>query len=134
MAQLKLVEGIGEKDLAKLKEAGINSLEKLLDAAATKKDRKELAAKTGIGEDSVLEWANRADLNRIKGVGREYSDLLEASGVDTVPELAKRKPENLYKKICEVNGEKPMVKKLPTQKQVAEWVAQASKLPRKLQY
>ena len=81
-----------------------------------------------------MKWANRADLDRISGVGSEYADLLEAAGVDTVPELAQRKPENLHKKMVEVNEEKKLVRKMPTLKQVEGWVDQAGKLPRVLNY
>ena len=82
----------------------------------------------------ILEWVNHADLYRIKGVGSEYSDLLEEAGVDTVVELAQRKPENLHAKIVEINAEKKLVRKLPTLKQVQDWVAQAAKLERKVHY
>jgi len=77
---------------------------------------------------------NHADLFRIKGVGSEYSDLLEAAGVDTVPELANRKPENLYQKLVSVNQEKELVRKLPTEKQVEDWVLQAKQMARIITY
>lgn len=99
-----------------------------------KKGRDALAEKTGISDKLILKWANRADLDRISGVGSEYADLLEAAGVDTVPELAQRKPENLHKKMVEVNEEKNLVRKMPTLKQVEDWVDQAGKLPRVLNY
>lgn len=134
MAKLSLIEGIGEAYEVKLNEAGIKSIEALLDACATKKGRDALAEKTGISDKLILKWANRADLDRINGVGSEYADLLEASGVDTVPELAQRKPENLHKKMLEVNEEKKLVRKMPTLKQVEDWVEQAGKLPRILNY
>lgn len=134
MAKLSLIEGIGEAYELKLNEAGIKSIEALLDACATKKGRDALAEKTGISDKLILKWANRADLDRINGVGSEYADLLEASGVDTVPELAQRKPENLHKKMLEVNEEKKLVRKMPTLKQVEDWVEQAGKLPRILNY
>jgi predicted flap endonuclease-1-like 5' DNA nuclease len=88
----------------------------------------------GISEKLILEWVNHVDLFRIKGVASEYSDLLEEAGVDTVPELAQRKPENLYQKIVETNQAKKLVRKLPTAAQVADWVAQAKALPRKVNY
>ncbi len=134
MAKLSVVEGIGESYEGKLKEAGITSLEAFLEQCATKKNRAELAEKTGISEKLILKWVNHADLMRIKGIGGEYSELLEAAGVDTVPELANRKPENLFAKMVEVNTEKKLVRKLPVEKQVAGWVAQAKELPRKLTY
>lgn len=93
-----------------------------------------MAETTGISEKSILKWANHADLIRIKGIGGQYAELLEASGVDTVPELAKRKPENLFAKMVEVNEAKRLVRKLPTPKQVGDWVRKAAELPRALQY
>lgn len=77
---------------------------------------------------------NLVDLFRIKGIGEEYSDLFEFSGVDTVVELAKRIPENLYKKICEINEEKKLVRRLPSQNEVSDWIKQAKKLHRKVSY
>jgi predicted flap endonuclease-1-like 5' DNA nuclease len=134
MAKLNTIEGIGETHETTLEAAGIKSVEALLSACATKKGRVDLAEATGISEKLILKWANRADLMRIKGVGEEYSDLLEAAGVDTVPELAMRKPENLFKKMLEVNEEKSLVRKLPTHAQVESWVKQAADLPRVLTY
>ncbi len=134
MSKLGMIEGIGESYEVKLKEAGVTSVEGLLIACATKKNRVDLAAKTGITEKLILKWANHADLIRIKGVGGEYAELLEAAGVDTVPELSKRKPDNLLAKMTEVNEVKKLVRKLPVKKQVDSWVQQAAKLPRALQY
>lgn len=134
MSKLSIIEGIGESYETKLKEAGVTSIEAFLEQCATKKNRTELAEKTGISEKLILKWVNHADLIRIKGIGGEYAELLEAAGVDTVPELANRKPENLFAKIVEVNAEKKLVRKLPVEKQVAGWVAQAKDLPRKLTY
>jgi predicted flap endonuclease-1-like 5' DNA nuclease len=82
----------------------------------------------------ILEWVNHVDLFRIKGVGQEYADLLEAAGVDTVPELAQRKPGNLVEKMAEVNKKKKLVRQLPVETQVARWIAQAKELPRKIKY
>ena len=134
MAKIISIEGIGEVYGAKLMEVGIKRTEDLLASAADPKSRKELAAAIGVEPSKVLHWANRADLFRIKGIGEEYSDLLEASGVDTVPELAQRNAENLYKKMLEVNEQKKLVRRPPTLKQVQDWVAQAKELPRVLTY
>jgi len=128
------IEGIGTAYKKKLKDAGIATTEKLLEVAATPKGRKELAEKTGIGDALILEWVNLADLFRIKGVGSEYSDLLEEAGVDTVVELAKRVPKNLYAKMVEINTAKKLVRKMPTEEQVGDWVDQAKKLPRIVKY
>ena len=134
MAKLGTIEGIGESYEMKLKEAGVTSVEGLLGACSSKKGRVDLAVKTGITEKLILKWANHADLIRIKGIGGEYAELLEAAGVDTVPELSKRKPDNLLAKMAEVNEAKRLVRKMPVKKQVEGWIQQAAKLPRALQY
>jgi predicted flap endonuclease-1-like 5' DNA nuclease len=134
MAKLEEVEGIGPKYAEKLRAIGIENTDQFLSAAATPKGRKELAEKSSISEKLILEWANHLDLFRIKGVASEYADLLEEAGVDTVVELAQRNPENLYQKLVEVNEAKKLVRKLPVQSQVADWIEQAKKLPRILTY
>jgi predicted flap endonuclease-1-like 5' DNA nuclease len=134
MANLIAVEGIGPVYAQKLKEAGIGSTEALLAAGATPEGRQDIAAKTGIGDSLILRWVNHVDLFRIKGVGEEYSDLLEAAGVDTVVELAQRVPANLYAKLAEVNQAEKRVRKLPAESQVKNWIKQAKKLPRKVSY
>lgn len=134
MAKIEAIEGIGEVYGAKLRAANITTTAALLKRCATAKDRKGLAEETDIDSSALLNWANRADLFRIKGVGEEYSDLLEAAGVDTVPELGQRNAGNLYKKLLEVNAEKKLVRRPPTQKAVTDWVTQAKDLPRALHY
>jgi predicted flap endonuclease-1-like 5' DNA nuclease len=134
MASLIKIEGIGEEYGTKLKMLGISNTGNLLSRGSTPKGRKIIAEKSGITETLILEWVNLADLFRIKGVGEEYSDLLEEAGVDTVIELAQRNPSNLYEKIVDVNHEKRLVRKLPTQTQVSDWVKQAKKLPRAVSY
>lgn len=134
MTALSKIEGIGPKYEAELKKAGIASLEALLKAGATPKSRKSLAKTTGISDKLILEWVNHADLFRIKGVGEEYSDLLEEAGVDTVVELAKRIPANLFEKMAAVNLEKKLVRQMPTTKMVSDWVTQAKALPRIVEY
>lgn len=128
------VEGIGPAYKKKLVKVDILTTDALLEAGGTPKGRKDLADKTGIGDALILEWVNLADLYRIKGVGSEYSDLLEEAGVDTIVELSKRVPKNLHEKIVEVNAKKKLVRKLPTEDQIADWVDQAKKLPRKVSY
>lgn len=134
MARIINIEGIGPVYAGKLQEAGIRTTEALLDAGKTPKGREALEEKTGIGGKLILEWVNLADLFRIKGVGEEYSDLLEEAGVDTVPELAQRNPVNLNQKLGKVNAEKSLVRRLPSQGQVADWVAQAKALDRVITY
>ncbi len=134
MAKIEKIEGIGPAYGEKLRNVGITTVEALLEAAASPKGRKELAEKTDITETLILEWANLADLFRIKGIGEEYSDLLEEAGVDTVVELARRNPENLYNTIKEINDEKKLVRALPGPNQVKSWVEQAKELPRVMTY
>ncbi|MEW5871236.1 MAG: DUF4332 domain-containing protein [Chloroflexota bacterium] len=134
MTKLIDIEGIGATYAQKLQDAGIAKAEELLEKGATPKGRKEIAEKSGISDALILEWVNHVDLFRIKGVGEEYADLLEAAGVDTIPELAQRKAENLLKKLEEVNQAKKLVRRLPLQSQVADWIEQAKQLPRVITY
>ncbi|MBD3286278.1 DUF4332 domain-containing protein [candidate division WOR-3 bacterium] len=131
---LERIEGIGKKYAVKLKNAGIRGPRMLLSKGLSSQGRKEIAKKAGVSDKLVLEWVNHCDLFRVKGVGSEYADLLEAAGVDTVPELGKRNPENLHSSIIEANNKKKLVRKIPTNKQVKDWVSQAKRLPRKIEY
>ncbi len=131
---IEAIEGIGNVYAKKLKELGIKTVDDLLKAGAKKSDRKKLAKSIGVSEKKILEWVNRADLFRIPGVGEEYSDLLEQAGVDTVVELAKRNPDNLYEELVKVNEKKKLVRRLPTKKQVAAWVQAAKKMKRVIEY
>jgi len=134
MANLIKVEGIGEAYAKKLKSAGVSSTDALLSQGSTPKGRKSLAEQSGISETLILKWVNHVDLFRVKGIGEEYSDLLEQAGVDTVVELAQRKADNLYQKVVATNEEKRLVRKLPTLAQVKDWIEQAKKLPRVVNY
>ncbi len=134
MTSILNIEGIGESYAEKLKAIGIATTDALLKQGATPQGRKDIAEKSGISDKLILEWVNLADLFRIKGIGEEYSDLLEEAGVDTVVELSQRNEANLFKKLEEVNREKKLVRRLPTPKQVENWVAQAKKLPRIVTY
>ncbi|MGD1995438.1 MAG: DUF4332 domain-containing protein [Anaerolineae bacterium] len=134
MAKLEAIEGIGPKYAEKLRAVDIRSTEALLRAGATPEGRRRLEEKTGIGRHYILEWINRADLMRIRGVGEEYSDLLEAAGVDTVAELAQRNPANLHTRMMEVNKQKRLVRRPPNRDMVVAWVKQAKTLPRVVTY
>lgn len=134
MAQIDDIEGIGPAYAEKLKAAGVSSVEKLLETGATAKGRDELASKTGINAKSILTWVNHADLFRIKGVAGQFSELLEAAGVDTVPELAQRNAENLQKALAQTNEEKHLAKTTPSLKQVTDWIAEAKTLPKVVQH
>ncbi len=134
MARLIAIEGIGDAYMLKFQGEGILTTDALLSKCASNKGRKELAEKLGFRPEQILAWTNRADLFRIKGIGEEYSDLLEASGVDTVPELAQRNAENLVAKMAEVNEQKKLVRRLPVLSQVERWIEQAKNLPRVVNY
>lgn len=134
MASIVRVEGIGEAYGRKLVAAGIKTTSDLLAQGGTAKGRKAIAEKTGLGDGLILKWVNHVDLFRVKGVAGQYAELLEAAGVDTVAELAQRKPENLQPKLGETNAAKKLVRKLPALSQVAGWVAQAQALPRAVHY
>jgi predicted flap endonuclease-1-like 5' DNA nuclease len=134
MANLRNIEGIGEDHAQKLSDVGVSTTDALLEKGATPQGRQDLAEKTGISPQLILEWVNHADLFRIDGVGEEYADLLEAVGVDTVPELAQRNPVHLRQAIVELNEEQHLVRQLPSPARVDGWVRQAKKLPRKITY
>lgn len=128
------VRSLDPEDAEKLRQAGIAKAQALLERGASRQGRAEIASETGIDEAIILKWINDLDLARIKGVGVKYSNLLEEAGVDTVVELAQRNPVNLYKKLLEVNEELHLVESLPTEEEVADWVAQAKDLPRVITY
>lgn len=130
MASITEIEGIGPAYAEKLQQGGISKTADLLEVGASAKGRAKLADDTGISETLILQWVNHADLERIKGVGWEYADLLEAAGVDTVPELAQRKPENLHAKLAEINQAQALVRRAPSLAQVQAWVAEAVTLER----
>lgn len=132
--KIEEIEGIGPVYGEKLKAAGITTVDKLLEKCAAKPGRSALAAETGIDEKAILKWTNHADLFRISGVGPQFSELLEASGVDTVKELRNRNAENLYAKIQEVNESKKLVRRLPSLSQVTEMIENAGKLEPLLTY
>jgi len=133
-AKIEDVEGIGPATAEKLLAAGIKDTDGMLANSRTARQRKELAEKTGISESQVLKFANMVDLYRIKGVGSEYAELLEAAGVDTVPELARRNAANLALAMSTVNEQKKLTRRVPAETEVELWVEQAKTLPRMLEY
>jgi predicted flap endonuclease-1-like 5' DNA nuclease len=130
MTSLSTIEGIGPKYNKMLLKCNIKTSEKLLKVACDRKGRRALSSESGCTEKQLLEWVNRADLMRVRGVGEEYSDLLERAGVDTIKELRKRKPVNLHKKMHEVNSARRVhaVRRPPSLGEVERWVAHAGEL------
>lgn len=134
MTKLSTIEGIGPALTEKFEECGVTSVEKLLEAGCTKQGRSKLAETSGIGEGRILKLVNCADLMRVKGVGSEYSELLEAAGVDSIPELAQRNPTNLLTQMEKANEVKHLVRALPAESKVTDWVTQAKALPKTVQH
>jgi predicted flap endonuclease-1-like 5' DNA nuclease len=122
------IEGIGPANANKLGKQGIKTTEALLKVAGSATGRRDLAAATKLAEEAILEWVNRADLMRVKGVGEEYSDLLEVAGVDTVKELRRRNPANLHKAMLAANEEKNLVRRPPSLSEVERWIEYAKTL------
>lgn len=117
-----------------MKSVGIRTTGRLLEQAKDPKGRKDLAARISIDEKRILRWANMADRMRIKGIGEDYAELLEAAGVDTVRELKYRNPTNLAKAMADANTERKLVELLPSEKAVRRWIEHAKKLPLKISY
>ena len=133
-SHLEAIEGIGPVYSKTLAGRGLLTTDDLLRAGADPKGRRALADGTGISKKLILRWVNQADLFRVKGIGEQYADLLEAAGVDTVPELAQRRADNLAKRMVEVNEQKNLVRRTPAESQVAGWIEQAKRLPRVVTY
>ena len=132
--KIEELEGIDSGSGEKFRHVGITTTDKLLASTKTKKQRAELAASTGIPEKQILRFANMADLFRINGVGKEFAELLEAAGVDTVPDLAQRNAENLTAKMEELNKAEKHAGRTPTVAEVGKWINEAASLPRILEY
>ncbi len=126
------IEGIGETYGAKLKSHGVHKTGELLEVAGTKRGREKLASATGIPESLILTWVNHADLMRINGIGGHFSELLEAAGVDTVKELAKRNPDNLFVKLEETNDRLGVSGRVPSLEEIKEMIRQASQMDQRV--
>ena len=123
------VEGIGAAYAAKLGEVGINTTDDLIMAAASAAGREKVAGMTGISAGQLLKWVNHVDLMRIEGVGPEYSDLLEAAGVDSPAELAQRNAANLAQTFQEIDAARPnWIRRVPSEATVAGWIASAAEM------
>ena len=119
------IEGIGPAFKEKLTEAGITDTEKLLETCASKSGRVKMSEQTGLTTGQLLKWADMADLMRVSGIGRQFGELLKASGVDTIKELRTRRADNLTAKLAEVNAEKKLAKAVPAESQVQKWIDSA---------
>ena len=128
MATIDAIAGLDQKSATRFRKSRVRTTEALLKRAATRRGRKELAESTKLDPKQILEWVNRADLMRVKGVGSEYSDLLEAAGVDTIKELRRRNPVSLTRKMAQINDSEGLVQRLPTEGMVEGWVEHASRL------
>ncbi len=125
MANVKDIEGIGPVLGAKLEKAGVVTVEALLENGTTRSGRANLAKETGIPETKILDFVNMADLMRVKGVGAEFAELLQAAGVDTIKELRTRNAENLHKKLVEVHAKKHLTRRVPSLDMVKDFISQA---------
>lgn len=134
MAALVDIEGIGEQFADKLAQAGIGTTQTLLKQGSTRDGRRVIAKASGVNSRRILQWVNHADLFRVKGVGQEYAELLEASGVDTVPELAQRNADHLHKQLKQTNDRRTLVRRIPAVKQVKRWISHAKRLRRVIEY
>ena len=130
MSKIIDVEGIGETFAGRLGEVGIHTDVNLLERGSSRAGRAKIAGESGISEKLILRWVNHVNLFRINGVQAQYAELLEAAGVDSVPELARRNPANLMSQMAKVNDEKHLVRKLPSEEQISGWIDQAKSLPR----
>lgn len=125
MASIDAIEGMSHAEATKLRKSRVRTTEALLKTASTRSGRKELSSKTGIPDKQILQWVNRADLMRVKGIGSEYADLLEVAGVDTIRELRRRNPANLLETLMVLNTRKRLVRRLPTEGMVSGWIDEA---------
>ena len=134
MTDIEKVEGIGPVHAKDLTKAGIHTTEDLLREGTTPTGRKEIEEVSGIPHKLILKWVNMVDLFRIKGVSEEYSELLEEAGVDTIPELSQRNPEHLYNMVVEINDKKNLVRLLPSENEIKDWIEQSKTLAKVIKY
>jgi len=130
MPRIEAIEGIGHSFAKRLSQLGIKTTESLLEIGASAVGRQQIKEKCGISWPLILRWVNQADLLRVKGIGSEYAELLEAAGVDSVPELSQREPASLRQKLAEANQSRQLVRRIPSLEQVKSWIRSAKELPR----
>lgn len=131
---LTAIAGLDGEAIAALKGAGIRSAGSLLENTRTAPQRKQLAGRTGIDPRKLLCWANLADRMRVKGISKEYAELLSAAGVETVKDLKVRNPANLAKAMASANKARRLVRLLPSERVVTRWIENAKELPLKIRY
>ena len=131
MPSIEAIEDIGVRHQARLKAADLRSCRSLLEAGATKRGRKVISETVGVAENRVLEWIHKADMMRVKGISTQYSELLEAAGIDSIRKLRRSRSAQLHKALANANDShrKPLVKRMPSQDQLSDWIRQAKGLP-----
>jgi nucleotidyltransferase/DNA polymerase involved in DNA repair len=134
MTYINEIEGIGPSHAEKLESHGIKTVEDLVKAGARPNGRKELVRKTGFSHHLILQWVDEVDLFRVKGIGRQYSEILRAAGVDSVKELAQRRADHLHEKLTAINREKRHVHEVPSVNAIKRWTEEAKALPRIVSY
>ncbi|MBV9643689.1 MAG: DUF4332 domain-containing protein [Verrucomicrobia bacterium] len=134
MKHINEIEGIGPSHAEKLESHGIRTVEDLLKSGATPNAREELVKKTGISHHLILKWVNEADLFRVKGIARQYTELLRSAGVDSVKELAQRRADHLHEELTAVNREKKHVHEVPGINAIERWIEEAKALPGMVTY
>lgn len=128
------IEGIGKSRAQKLARMGITHTGHLLKHGSTRSGRRQIAAECGVSSVRLLKWVNMADLMRLSGVGEEYSELLEAANCNTIKQIRRRNPENLARRMLEINEQKKLVRSPPKVSQVTKWVEQAGELEPMITY
>lgn len=128
MTSIGEIISVGSDNAERLIAAGVPTVETLLRLGGSSSGRKAIADSTGIQANRILAWVNRADLMRVHGVGADYAELLGRAGVDSVKELAMRRPENLHARLTQVNLADAIVRRTPTQAEVGRWIAEARTL------
>jgi predicted flap endonuclease-1-like 5' DNA nuclease len=128
------IEGIGPTYGNRLRNAGVATVKDLLRKGATRTGRRSLAYKVGVAPAELLKWVYRADFFRVRGIGTQYSSLLESAGVNTVADLSMRNPAVLCERLREINREKKLVRRTPPAKTVERWVKSAKILKRVVEY
>lgn len=125
---VKIIEGIGSLRGRLLNSMGIRTVDDLLRMGATKEGRQRIARRLDVGYRMVLSWVCRGDLLRVRGVGKQYSELLESAGVSSVADLATRNSRVLWHTLRGVNEAKRLVRRVPPRQTIEMWVYNAKKL------